>query len=141
MIGSATTRASDPQTSVDAENKVNAHSVDKDKPSPAMERGVKVVAMDLTDKNGSFTDEELTDKAPRYLRSVGVNCKDGSSSIRRVRLWLSRQNPTHVIQVEGRRNDCQLWKYVRYPVRTVEETKPEPVEAEPAKTQRSFLME
>jgi hypothetical protein len=112
----ATTRLGMPQTSFDGAATVNANSPDEDKnkPSAEMEQGVLTVAKQLTRYGdfANFTDDELTDKSLPYLRALNVKCKDKTSSVRRVRKWLSEQPKSEIVLVEGvRRNNSRVWKW------------------------------
>ncbi len=123
----AATRLGMPQTSFDAAATVNA--VDKDKPSPEVGDAVMVAAKSLTrdGEHGNFTDKELRKKTLPYLRAVhGIDLEEDVSSIRRVRLWMSRQPKAEIVLVEGvRREGSQVWKWQswREPVAEAAEVK------------------
>jgi hypothetical protein len=121
----ATTRHDMPPTSQEAADGVNEHSpeADKNAPSPEVEDSVMVAAKSLTrdGDHGNFTDKELRNKVLPYLRAIhDIDMEDDVSSIRRVRLWLSRKPNAEIVLVEGvRRDKSQVWKWQPY-------RKPEP---------------
>lgn len=120
-------RASDPAPSKRAAERIN--SVDPNKPSDELKAAVMVCMRSAQTKVGSFCRRDI--ESLMAFSDAGKRGESderwSSESVRRCYVWLVRQGDLLLIDDSGAHERHRL--------------KPEPVEAEPAKTQRSFFEE